>query len=224
MRFHHRRRIYCFCLCCVVVSAVLLAAGDRYVASFSAGRLYSDAAVVPYKRAAVVLGCGKYVRDGRLNLFYVYRIEAAAELWHAGKIDAVLISGDNSRPDYDEPSEMKADLVAMGVPADYITLDYAGFRTLDSVHRAEAVFGLEDYIIVSQPFHCERAVFLARQKGQSVIGFCAVDVRGAGGVRVRFREAFARVRSILDILGRRPARYGGLPETVNYRLPGGCAS
>ncbi len=149
--FLHRYKTILFAL--LILPIAILLAGDFYVGSFSAGKLYYDSNDIPHKRAALVLGCGKYV-EGRPNLYYLYRLDAAAELWQAGKIDAILVSGDNSRKNYDEPSSMKADLIVKGVPAEYITIDYAGFRTLDSVVRAKKVFDLEDYIIVSQPFHC----------------------------------------------------------------------
>lgn len=195
---------------------VLLIVTDRHVGSFSKGRIFDAPADVPHRRAALVLGCGKYV-DGRLNLFYQYRIDASVELWAAGKIDAILVSGDNSRKGYDEPSSMKADLIERGVPAEYIALDYAGFRTLDSVVRAQKVFGLADYIVVSQPFHCRRAIYLAHKTGQSVIGYCAADVAGASGLKIRLRETVARAKAVVDILLHKKPKFLGPIETMHYR-------
>ncbi len=201
----------------VVCLMIFIFAVDFYVGSFSDGRLYSDINDVPHCRAALVLGCGRYF-EGRINLFYQYRIDAAAELWNSGKIDAILVSGDNSRKDYDEPTSMKADLVAKGVPAEYITIDYAGFRTLDSIVRAGKVFNLEDYIIISQPFHCSRAIYLARQNGQDVIGWCARDVKSAAGLKLRLREVLARNKALFDILIHKNPKYLGKQEKVNYRV------
>ena len=164
-----------------------------------------------------MLGCGKYTQ-GRPNLYYKYRIDAAAQLWKAGKVDAILVSGDNSRKDYDEPSSMKSDLVEKGVPAEYITVDYAGFRTLDSVIRAKEIFGLDNYIVVSQPFHCQRAVYLANAKGQDVIGCCAADVGGGSGFKVRLRETLARAMAVLDIMLSKSPKYLSKQESVNYRV------
>lgn len=199
-----------------IAGLFVLLIADGYVGSFSRGRLYTSADNIPHRRAALVLGCGKFVA-GRPNLFYVARIEAAVQLWDAGKVDAILVSGDNSRKDYDEPSEMKADLIEKGVPAEYITIDYAGFRTLDSVVRAEQVFGLENYTIVSQRFHCSRAIYLAGRQGQDVIGYCAADVAGARAVKVRTREVLARAKAIVDILTAKTPKYLGQQETVNGR-------
>lgn len=202
----------------ILLGLFFLAAIDLYVGSFSRGRLYRAVGEIPHRRAALVLGCSKYTQ-GRLNLYYQRRINAAAELWQAGKIDAIVVSGDNSRKDYDEPSTMKADLIEKGVPADYITIDYAGFRTLDSVIRAEQVFGLKDYMVVSQPFHCRRAIYLARQQGQSVIGYCAADVAGSSGMKIRLREVLARAKAVVDILISQPPKYLGKQEPVCYRDP-----
>lgn len=198
---------------------LVLLGADYYVGSFSKGRIYSDASEIPHRSAAVVLGCGKFTH-GRPNLYYKYRINAAIELWNAGKIDAIIVSGDNSRKEYDEPSAMKSDLVANGIPAEYITVDYAGFRTLDSVIRAEKVFGVGAYTVISQPFHCQRAVYLAAKKGQSVIGYCASGVGGSSGKKVRLREAFARVKAIMDVILLKTPKYLGKKERVHYRIRG----
>lgn len=212
-----RRIVLLFCLFFFICCTLLFLA-DFYVGAFSAGRVFGNLSEVPHCWAALVLGCGKYV-EGRPNLFYQYRIDAAAALWRAGKIDAVLVSGDNSRKDYDEPSSMKADLVEKGVPAEYIALDYAGFRTLDSVIRAEKIFGLDDYVIVSQPFHCRRAVYLANKNGQSAIGYCANDVTGASGFKVRLRETLARAKAVSDVLTAKQPKFLGQQETLHYRTP-----
>jgi SanA protein len=210
------RRIRLFLGLSLLIVLSLLILADVYVGSFSKGRLYQKAEDVPYRRAAVVLGCNKYAY-GRLNLYYQHRIQAAVELWEAGKIDAILVSGDNSRKEYDEPGSMKADLVEKGIPAEYIALDYAGFRTLDSMIRAKEVFGLDEYIVVSQPFHCQRAIYLAGRKGQSVIGYAAVNPTGVLTIKVRLREVFARFAAVLDIIISRTTKFLGPRETIRYR-------
>jgi SanA protein len=173
--------------------------------------IYTSLKEVPKKRAALVLGCSKYLSNNRLNYFYKYRIEAATKLFKAGKVDAIVVSGDNGRKSYDEPTLMREDLVKAGIPAKYIQLDYAGFRTLDSIVRAEAIFDLEDYIIVSQRFHLERAIFIAQEKGYKVIGFAAKDFEGTvWNERMKRRELLARAKAWLDvkIFGVEPKFYG----------------
>jgi SanA protein len=211
----------------VLILALLapLAAGafalwaDRHVETSAAGRVYDDLDALPRREVAVVLGTSKYSR-GRLNSFYVGRIRAAAELYQAGKVDGILVSGDNGTDYYNEPAEMRADLIALGVPAEHITADYAGFRTLDSIYRAGDVFGLDSYIVVSQPFHIERALYLADQKGHDAIGYAARGPQGVHFQRNRAREVLARAKAVLDveILNIGP-RYLGEPVYVNRRAP-----
>jgi SanA protein len=192
---------------------------DRYIAYSSAPYIYTDLDKVPHKRAALLLGTTKYVAKGRKNYFYLYRIEAAAKLWKAHKVDAIVVSGDNGTRYYDETTAMYRDLIRSGVPKRYITRDYAGFRTLDSVVRAGIDFGLRDYIIVTQSFHLERAIFIARAKGQKVIGYAARDIPGTtAAYRMKIRELLARAKAFADlyVLGTMPKYYGG-KEKVRYR-------
>ena len=192
---------------------------DRYINYTTQSAIYTDIKKVPHKRAALLLGTAKYVAKGKKNYFYVYRIRAAVALWKAGKVDAILVSGDNASKYYNETIRMQKDLIKSGVPKKYIALDYAGFRTLDSVVRAEALFDLKEYIIISQKFHLERAIFLAGEKGQDVIGFAAKDIPGTKTARkMAFREYFARVKAFLDvyILNTQPLFLGDKVK-VNYR-------
>jgi len=181
--------------------------------------LFSDVQKISAKRAVLVLGCSKYLSGHRLNYFYKYRIESAVKLFKAGKVKAIVVSGDNGTKSYDEPTQMREDLVKAGIPSRYIQLDYAGFRTLDSIVRAKAIFDLEDYIIVSQRFHLERAIYIAHAKGQKVLGFVAKDFEGTvWNKRMRRRELLARAKAWLDVqvFGVEPKFYGDRVE-VGYR-------
>ena len=120
-------------------------------------------------------------------------------LFKAQKVDYILISGDNSRQGYDEPTDMKEALVAQGVPSQKIYLDYAGFRTLDSVVRAKEIFSLTQLTVVSQAFHDQRAIYLAQKYGIDAIGFCAKDVDKYTGFKTSVREYFARVKVFWDL-------------------------
>jgi SanA protein len=187
---------------------------DRYVASASDGLVYRDVSQTPSRPVALVLGTAKYVQGGRRNLFYISRIEAAAQLYKAGKVRAIVVSGDNGRVEYDEPSQMKADLVELGVPAEFITCDYAGFCTLDSVHRAERVFQESQYIVVSQEFHVRRALFIAADRGHDAVGYAVPTPGGYWGAKVRLREVLARVKAVLQVhaLGSDPKYLGQLED------------
>ena len=181
--------------------------------------IYKDVKSVPAKKAALVLGTAKYMIGGGQNYFYTYRIRAAAELFKAGKVKAIVVSGDNSTKYYNETGKMQKDLIKAGVPGRYITLDPLGVRTLDSVVRAEAIFDLKDYIIVSQKFHLERALFIAKSKGQKVIGFMAKDIPGTtAAYRMKAREYLARAKAFLDVyvLHTTP-KFNGKKEKVNYK-------
>jgi len=198
---------------------VLIYSINAYITKEAQSNLYNDINKIPSKNAALLLGTSKYRKTGEENYFYTYRIRAATALWKAKKIKAIVVSGDNGTKHYNETRAMYKDLIKAGVPAEYITKDYAGFRTLDSVVRAEAIFGLKDYIIVSQKFHLERALYIAKAKGQKVIGFVAKDIPGTvAAYKMKVREYLARTKAFLDlyVLHTEPKFYGK-KEKVNYR-------
>ena len=140
------------------------------------------------------------------NLYFRYRIEAASRLYHAGKIRKIIVSGDNSRKEYNEPEAMRRALEEKGVKPEDIYEDYAGFRTLDSVIRADKVFGQKKFTVISQMFHCKRAIYLAKRNGIDAIGFAAQDVRAPRfRIRNHLRETLSRSAAVLDtLLGRGP--------------------
>jgi SanA protein len=192
---------------------------DMYISKQAEPDLYQNTTKIPAKKAALVLGTAKYMVGGGKNYFYTYRIRAAVNLFKAGKVKAIVVSGDNSTKYYNETRKMQQDLIKAGVPNQYITLDPLGVRTLDSVVRAEAIFDLKDYIIVSQRFHLERALFIAKTKGQKVIGFMAKDIPGTSAAyRMKAREYLARAKAFLDvyILHTTP-KFDGKKEKVNYK-------
>jgi SanA protein len=164
------------------------------------GRVFRSVAAVPGRQVGVVLGTSKETRHGNDNLHFNQRIEAAAALYRAGKVRHLLVSGDNHIASYDEPDDMRNALIAAGVPAGAITCDYAGFRTLDSVVRAKEVFGLSKCTIISEDFHCPRALWIARQHGLDAIAFAAPDVGLKNwSVRAEVREQLARSWCAVDL-------------------------
>lgn len=162
--------------------------------------VYEDPAEVPALEFALVPGTARIVQGKYLNPYFQHRIDAAAALYRAGKVRKIIVSGDNSRRDYNEPEDMKRALRQCGVPEEDILPDFAGFRTLDSVVRARNVFQVRKLIIVSQRFHCERAIFLARAHGmEEVIGFAAKDVPPRFRIKRFFREPLACAKAWLDV-------------------------
>lgn len=170
---------------------------------------------IPYNRVAVVLGTSKYLSGGGLNGYFQNRIDATAALYLNGKVSAIIVSGDNANLSYNEPREMRRELIKRGIPAKDIYSDYAGFRTLDSILRAHGVFGQARFTVVSQRFQNERAIYLARQHDLDVIGFNAVDVDLYTGFKTRVREYFARLWCLFDIyIWEREPKFMGEPIEV----------
>ncbi len=185
-----------------LLALVLLIAGTMTVSKWadahSEDSIYT-ASDIPNAKVGLVLGCSRYLSDGRENLFFQYRIAKAVELYQSGKVDYLLVSGDNSRVDYDEPTEMMEALAEHGVPGERVVRDYAGFSTLDSIVRAKEVFGQEKLIVVSQEFHVRRAICIGKSRGVEVLGVVARDVSGHDGTTTRIREYLARVKMVLDL-------------------------
>lgn len=164
---------------------------------------------IPYKKVGLVLGTSKKARNGYKNLYFKYRIDATVALYRAKKIKYILVSGDNSRKGYNETEDMKNALMARGIPESRIFMDFAGFRTLDSVVRAREVFGQSSFTVISQKFHNERAVYLAYLEGMEVVAFNAKDVNKKYGLKTKVREKLARVKVFVDYLtGKEPKFLG----------------
>lgn len=169
-------------------------------------RLYSDVEAIPHNRVALLLGTNPLNRWGGANSYFTNRINTAAKLYHAGKADYIIVSGDNHVKHYDEPSAMRDSLMAHGVPEERIVMDYAGFRTLDSVVRAKEVFGCDTLTIISQADHCARALYLADANGIEAVAIEA-PLRAGRWVRTRLavREWLARDKMMLNLLtGKQP--------------------
>ncbi|QXP51614.1 vancomycin high temperature exclusion protein [Cellulophaga sp. HaHa_2_1] len=170
---------------------------------------YTSVDKIPTNKVGLILGTAKRLVSGHPNPYYTNRITATIALYKANKIKFVLVSGDNGSIYYNEPKAIKKDLIKGGIPEDKIFLDYAGFRTLDSMMRAKHVFGLTSVTVISQEFHNDRAIYLAHKKGLKAIGFNAKDITGKNGLKVQLREYFARVKVFLDLLtNKQPKFYG----------------
>lgn len=197
----------------VGLAVLTMAAGGLWVSARSAGHVHAEA-TVPAAPVALVLGAEVYP-GGTPSPFLAARLDIARRLLAAGKVKAIVVSGDHGHWDYDEPGAMQVYLIARGVPAQQIVLDYAGFDTYDSCSRARRVFGVRQAIVVTQSYHIERAVALCRQLG--------VDASGVGDDTVRiyrnpwwhsvFRERGAVVKALVDVLSHRDPVFLGRPET-----------
>lgn len=163
-------------------------------------KIFSNVSNIKKNKVGLVLGTAKMLQNGYINLYYTYRLNAAIKLFKSGKIEYIVISGDNSTKTYDEPTDFKNDLIKAGIPENKIFLDYAGFRTLDSVVRIKEIFGQDTVTIISQKFHNERAIYLAEHFGIKAIGFNAKDVSNRYGFKTKVREYLARVKVFVDII------------------------
>jgi SanA protein len=190
-------RKHCVLLLSVLIATLMISAGsvllaDHLCRSATAGRMFRSVEKVLYNDVGLVLGTGKNTKSGTPNLHFKQRIDAAVALYRSGKVRHLLVSGDNHVQGYDEPSDMRAALIAAGVPTNAITCDYAGFRTLDSVVRAQQVFGLTRCTIISEEFHCPRALWIAREHGLNAVAFAAPDLTSVRwSLRVKAREYLA---------------------------------
>ena len=164
----------------------------------SSGRVFDNVEQVPDVKVALLFGTTDRI-GGRENLYYRYRIDAAEKLWKAGKIETLIVSGDNRSRYYNEPEKMRRSLIERGIPNERIVSDYAGLRTLDSVVRAKEIFGADPVLFISQRFHVQRAIYLAEASGIEAYGFAAKDVESAAGFKTRLREVGARVKMWLDV-------------------------
>jgi SanA protein len=193
----------------IVIAIAFVVFANNSITSVASRKLYNDTASIPYNKVGLLLGCSKLLSNGYPNLYYHYRIDAAADLLKAGKIKYIVISGDNGRKEYNEPEDMRNDLIRRGIDSSVIILDYAGFRTFDSVVRLKEIFGQQSVTIISQQFHNERAIFIAEKEGIDAVGYNAKDVTKYMGFKTKQREKLARCKAYIDyLIGTKP-RYLG---------------
>ena len=199
----------------IVFVAVVIGVCNWIVIRSAKGRTYDEIDAVPYHKVGVVLGTVPYLPNGRENFYFNSRMKAAADLYFAHKISYILASGDNHRRNYNEPESMRKALLALGVPDSAIVLDYAGFRTFDSMIRAKKVFGQDSFVVISQHWHNERAIFIARHHDMDVVGYDAKDaiVRKAY-LKIFVREVLAKVKAVYDVCVGKQPKYLGEPVII----------
>ncbi len=208
-----RRRVVLAVL--LLLAALLLLQGVAELWTAARGAAHCSARVddCPRDSVGLVLGCSKWVRGGRQNFYFAGRMTAAEQLWKSGRVRCLIVSGDNSHASYNEPRDMKDELVRRGVPAERIICDYAGLRTYDSVVRARHIFGADKLVIVSQPAHAARAVAIARSQGMDAVGLEAPlgPLNRRSLLKQACRERAARVAMLFDLLLGHAPRHLGEP-------------
>ena len=198
--------IIVFIVSIITLNVIINVKSNKYI--------YNDIDKLPKNNVALVLGTSRYMRDGSANKFFYNRIDAAVELYENNKVDYILVSGDNRSVYYNEPAFMRFELLKRGVPAKDIYLDYAGFRTYDSVIRCKEVFGQNSFTIVSQKFHNQRAVYIALSNNIAAVAFNAQDVDMKTGFRIHIREIFARAKVFIDLITRAEPTFLGEPVKI----------
>lgn len=191
--------------------ALFLFACNYYVAEYSRSYLYDSLEDLPVNEAGVLLGTSRFTAAGTRNIYFRERMEAAVRLFEAGKIRTIIVSGDNRHQSYNEPREMLRELIKLGIPRDRIVMDFAGFRTLDSVIRAGEIFDQKSFTIISQKFQNERAVFIARHHGNEAVAYNAA---GEANLRMILREYLSRPMCVLDVLV-----LGTMPRHLGTKVP-----
>lgn len=209
------KRIVWVSLMVAILAICAILSANHAVEKGTNPHIYSDVTAIPHHTAALLLGTSKTLRSGKANLYFQYRIDAAVALFKSGKIDCIVISGDNGRESYNEPEDMKVELVKQGIPEKQIYLDHAGFRTLDSVVRMNKVFGQNNFTVISQEFHNRRAIYIAQAKGLNAIGFNAKNVDAYSGFKTQVREKLARVKLFLDLWTDKSPKFLGEPIKIS---------
>jgi len=194
----------------VFVVLLVLVGTNLWVVTSTSNQVLTDFNLLPDKGVALVLGTSHRMVDGSPNPFFHNRMATAAELYKEGKIARFIVSGDNRTKYYNEPAEMQKALIKLGVPIEAITLDYAGLRTLDSIVRCKEIFGQAKIIIITQPFHSYRALFISHFYNMNAVALVAREPAQEAAPRVYLREYLARTKAILDlyVLGTTPRHLG----------------
>lgn len=216
LQWRHRIRIFLgLGLIILVLIALFVGICNLKVKKAADGRIYDDVQFIPARNTGLLLGTMQYTKKGASNRYFSNRIDATVQLYASHKISYVLISGDNHKHGYNEPEDMRQSLIAKGVPDSVIYLDYAGFSTFESIARAQKVFGQDSITIISQCWHNERAVYIAKCHNIDAIAFNADDVRYRKSyLRNHAREILAKVKAVLDVMSHKQPRYLGDPMLI----------
>jgi SanA protein len=200
----------------LAVAIVLLGVPRLFTQLYAQSRIYSVADAPSNDVVAIVFGAG-LTRSGEPTAILQDRVATAANLYFAGKVKKILMSGDNRFVYYNEPGAMRDYALKLGVPEDAIVLDYAGRRTYDTCYRAKAIFGVDQAILVTQDFHLPRALFTCNALGMTTVGVTAVG-RTYKFISLAYwqvRELPATLVALLDAWIFHPLPVLGTPEPIS---------
>lgn len=214
------KKVWNYSLVLGLVFFVFLLFANWQVKSSAHNKTYDNVQLIPSRKVGVVLGTSPKLKDGRRNLYFDYRMQMAAALYKAGKVQYIVVSGDNRFVNYNEPVYMKNALVELGVPEENICMDFAGFTTYESMYRMHAIFGQNKFIVISQEFHNQRAIFFAQKLGLDVIGLNAKDVNKYSGIKTKLREFLSKGKAFILVWFKpKPTHLGEhiLPEICHQK-------
>ena len=178
-------------------------------------RVFESIDELPENEVALVLGTSRFIEGKKENPYFTYRIRLAAELYKSGKVKYIIVSGDNNTKYYNEPKEMRDALLLLGIPYRKIILDYAGFRTLDSMVRCKEIFGQKKITVITQKFHSFRAIFIGDYYGMETTAIAARNLPFRQSFRMELRETLARSKAIIDLyILRETPKFLGEKETI----------
>jgi SanA protein len=196
MAWRRIRRVLLIAAGCILI---LLVITNLWVIRSTSDKVYAGTDSLPANNVAVILGTSHKLRSGKPNPFFEYRIQTAVALYQAGKVKHFIVSGDNRTVYYNEPIEMQKALVRGGVPDSVITLDYAGLRTLDTIVRCKEIFGQDTITIITQPFHCYRALFISNYYDMNAVAIMTEEPNSNLSKWAYAREYLARAMAVLDL-------------------------
>jgi SanA protein len=200
----------------ILLLSVFVVVSNIWVVTSTKSRILDTVSELPEKSVALVLGTSNKLVDGSPNPYFIERIQLAADLFRQGKISHFILSGDNRSKYYNEPIEMRKALIKQGVPDSLITLDFAGLRTLDSIVRSKEIFGQNKIVIVTQSFHCYRALFISEFYGIYAVTLLTSNPDPHTSLRINIREWFARAKAVADLyIFNTTPRHLGSPERLN---------
>lgn len=186
------------------------------ISNYSNSNLYDKIETVPFNQVGLLLGTSSKNRQGYTNQYFSSRINAAVELYKNNKINFIIVSGDNSTPNYNEPEQMKKALIKNNIPEKAIYTDYAGFSTIDSILRANKIFGQASFTVISQKFHNQRAIFIAQKNEINAIGYNAKNINSSN-LNLYFREFLARIKARIEVTFKRNPKFLGEPIQINNK-------
>lgn len=183
----------------IIFLVLVVMATNIWIVQSTQEKVFCDYDSIADNSVALVLGTSSLLSSGEPNPYFNNRMKTAADLYQLGKVKHFIVSGDNRTRYYNEPMVMQRALLKLGVPSSAITLDYAGLRTLDSIVRSKEIFGQQEITIITQSFHCYRALFISNFYGIDAVAYVANDPAQVNSKLIHWREYFARTKAVLDL-------------------------